>query len=713
MEKSRTDLIQLYFGWAKVLSFGLGFLLICEGHASSRVIVKDTSWFRKVQYKDAILYFIKNDPKKRVVFVRGGKKVSFKFHTKESFGFDFEEVFKGHENLVYAKKAFGVLNVGFLKKPLKKYFNSEAGICSAAKLPFVANYQVRDISEISSENFYKIWDDSNCVDVLGISNSEMVSVKIANSFQGSQELISNCFSKRDLREQFLKSSTSLDFAFKFISGFETLLSLLKQGDGKTLALSCDPNPPKDGELASLDKSRKPRLMTLNVYDIVHPTSADQSLGEAINKLKWASFHEFGHESLSLPVIPSLQNNCFDEIVTSKMTEFCKLGATEFDLKIDSTVKKCLYGIESMDTATPKPINATGNLIDQRNTSDPGYASRELALASSQQTAQLIAQNANAEMFAPAPTTALDTLANETLATTSGSLAGNRERPIIATPKYEAALESTYNYFSGVSNTTSNLMAQALLPQAQAAQVTAQNGTGYAVQGGGKFNTATVASLPANVQIYQPAQYIADLTCPTDNCTPSPALVAAYNVNSGASNRLATSSGTDGNLTNPTLAVENNKAQGKITETGSQQIGPNLAQGKLDSSSAPADSAQSIGATGRSGIVPSGGGSAPAPTRSVAAVGGSQPVARSGAVTRGDSEALQILATASERLGGKYLQQIRSQYSDPNFNQQLANRGWSIQVYDGKVLKRQMGATTGIQEQFIDNGKELVRKKSGK
>lgn len=698
---------------AALVFFGVNVLFSSHANGSSKILVKDYVWLRKVTYRDSTFYIIKNDPRRRVVFFKNGKRIFHKASGVGSFSIDFDGSSAGVENRFFAKKNGLVLKVGIIKKPLVKYFESGVSACKVSKIPFVLDYQVRNFSSIqsASDGVSNAWENSNCESLLSAKYSDVILDRLQDGFKRSQDLAESCFSSKDMREQFLNDSASLDFAFNFISGFENAISSLGKNTESSLVLNCEAQPAKSGEKASLDKTVKPMVLNLNVYDILNSSSADQNLSEVVNSISWSAFHELGHGAMSLPLIPVNGKNCFDEGVISAVADFCKSFDKNRNWELQKVVNNCLLsGAANSSSLSPEYAkdavrNARGgDLIPSR----PGASKEVFLVASSEQAAQTIAQNSNAAMFAAAPTTALDTLANETLVTTSGSLASGRERQIIATPQYEEALERTYRYFDGVSNTTSNLVAQALLPQAQAA--TAQTGSAAAVQVGKNIATSGAASkLPANVQIYQPAQYIADLTCPSENCSPSPALVAAYSVKSASSNPGSSSI----NETSASLASTGSsaqRAQGKIQDSGIQTSGSvgAVTQGKLDSSATTGPEVKAASNTATS----VNGGSAPAPTRSVAAVGGSQTV-RAGAVNRGDSEALQILASADERLGGKYLQQVRSKYTDPKFPQQLANRGWSIEVYEGSVLKRKLGATTDIQMQFIDNGKELVRKKSGK
>ena len=152
---------------------------------------------------------------------------------------------------------------------------------------------------------------------------------------------------------------------------------------------------------------------------------------------------------------------------------------------------------------------------------------------------------------------------------------------------------------------------------------------------------------------------------------------------GSDTRSAANSAATSNFT--TAAKIPSSQPGKITQTGSSgSVNANTisTDDTTDPNLAIAPTTASIAAT-----------------RSVAST--------ESAPVPSDNPAVRALASVSRVSGDSYLM-VKSQYSDPTFEQQLRDRKISITVTDSRGSSRILNPSKDATIKFVDNGKGLVK-----
>jgi len=349
------------------------------------------------------------------------------------------------------------------------------------------------------------------------------------------------------------------------------------------------------------------------------------------------------------------------------------------------LKLCASGASTPVLKTTAAISDDG-----KNSNTTITAAQELAhLQTQARVTTNLQTTTDPAVFTPVESTDIDTLANSYLQNSAGQSAANNYgdvQSVVATPAVNSSLNAVYTALNetteGVARSLNTAMAMAVTPvQAATVKPSAQVAKVAAYPVNEILNDKYSPDFDRPVQTLPLSKTNLAVNAPatTPAFSPSPAEIATADAGSA----LTKATTPPASATN---TVSNNRSPASVAPQPAS-----LSTVAKAETSAPNRKPASVDAI---------------TTEPLQATFGTSP-------QKLDTPALQTLTAFNQMSGPKY-QMIRQQYQDPTFEEQLKARGISIVVVNkaGQTV-RKIGAVTGAEVYFVDNGKALIKVESKK
>lgn len=456
-----------------------------------------------------------------------------------------------------------------------------------------------------------------------------------------------------------------------------------QGEITKFKVSCKMDGASQGKMACFDDNLKDPKISLNLTD---PSFYDASKKLLPAKIKENLKHELYHSS-SQQMESATAPSCADEAVVKSLESLCAQTAPTTG---DQIVKKCgtdkgfgtvvatAQPADGMTNASLKDEGGHFGVVQANNTQ---IAANQAASngapvqtgLTAQQTTTQFQQLAQAEINRPS-----------TAVVNSNSYSGER-----AEVPSNSGFSNNYNQMTASLSKTANSMSATLTKVVAAAATTpavAQTNSASVSSTTSVYSTAEIArdkyvGLSASATQLQGVD-----TRLAENTTYNSRQVAS--VDSAGSAAVASAT-----------ASVNSVGGSAATETGN---GTQKSNGNNLNGSGASETVAAAGKiSGNSGVSAMAGGSAVTSGRSIAAV------SKSSNNSAGDSPILRQL-TAFDRITGQTYNNIRKNYADPNFVQQLRDRG--IQIYIESDKKSIGAADSGAKIKLKDDQQGLFKVK---
>ena len=463
-------------------------------------------------------------------------------------------------------------------------------------------------------------------------------------------------------------------------------SQMEPSEQPRLKISCKMEDAQKNKLACFDDNADIPKISLNLF---HPSFYDEKKEIIPDVIRANLKHELYHSSAQQ--MPSASGaNCADEAVVKSLESLCAQTAPTTG---DQIVKKCGTdkGLSTaLAAASARPANDSVNSFSAMA---PGSGVIVGAVAANAQNTANLAASDNAPiqtgLTAHQTTTQFQQLAQSEINRPSTAVANNSYSGERAEVPSNSGFSNNYNQMTASLSKTANSMSATLTKVVAAAATTpavAQTNAASVSSTTSVYSTAEIArdkyvGLSATATQLQGVD-----TRLAENTTYNSRQVAS--VDSAGSSAVVSAT-----------ASTNSVGESVATETGNgtqKSNGNNLNGGGASETVAAAGKI-----SGNSGVSAMAGGSAVTSGRSIAAV------SQSSNNSAGDSPILRQL-TAFDRITGQTYNYIRKNYADPNFVQQLRDRG--IQIYIESDKKTIGAADSGAKIKLKDDQQGLFKVK---
>jgi len=695
-----------------------------SGSVAGKLYVRDYKGFRVFEKNNTVLVMNKMSASTKSLVYSFGESVLSVTQTGNVTLFDLMMPGKNQRHhLLYKHQPGQKLKVGYYAVNRKRYYNSVmSGVAtdaqSCSNKPMWLPSEVKQIlGALTKDGSVQALDlDSTDLENIAVSDctdqqSEVVKDTVIKLFNDNAKEIFTCL-QTDKNIEILNKKENqnlLNDINLLVSRVVRLLpennllnkeknkelneSIKKkikndQGEITKFKVSCKMDGVYQGKMACFDDNLKDPKISLNLAD---PSFYDSSKKLLPAKIKENLKHELYHSS-SQQMESATAPSCADEAVVKSLESLCAQSAPATG---DQIVKKCGTdkGLSTaMAAASARPaIDSIENGLGMQKEGEI-KGTTEAMVQNAQVQASASGAAVQAGLTAQQTTTQFQQLAQaeinrpSTAVANSNSYSGER-----AEVPSNSGFSNNYNQMTASLSKTANSMSATLT------KVVAAAATTPAVA---QTNSASVSS---TTSVYSTAEIARDkyigLSATATQLQGVDTRLAENTTYNSRQVASVDSAGSAAPVVGSATASVNSVGGPAATETGNgtqKSNGNNLNGGGASETVAAAGKI-----SGNSGVSAMAGGSAVTSGRSIAAV------SYSSNNSAGDSPILRQL-TAFDRITGQTYNNIRKNYADPNFVQQLRDRG--IQIYIESDKKSIGAADSGAKIKLKDDQQGLFKVK---